>query len=79
MKVVLSILAIAFSAVLYIWFAAIFLYPICVLGWAEGWATAVSHRSWFEWVAIAGIGAAATILAVGGISLIRGQRPPTNT
>lgn len=69
-------IALTLSGLLYLWFAAIFLYPIYAIGWVEAWSLVIADRAWIEWAAIAGIAVTATVLLVVGLSLIGRRRPP---
>ena len=77
MRIALASMALVFSAALFAWFAAIFLYPIYLVGWEQG---SHIHREWHELIAAAAIGTTATLLLVMGMAILMSRRtPPTNT
>jgi hypothetical protein len=73
--IVLAAIAFLLSGLLYIWIAAILLYPIYAVGWAEAWPIS-QHRQWHEWAAIAGIGITATVFLAAGLSIFNSRRKP---
>jgi uncharacterized membrane protein len=77
MRIVLASLAFLFSALLFAWDAAIFLYPIYILGWEDG---SQLWREWPDWGGAAAVGATATVLLIMGLAVLM-SRPnhPTNT
>jgi hypothetical protein len=71
MRIFLATISFVLSALFYTWLAAIFLYPVYIVGWAEGWRIA---REWQDWAAAAVIGTKATALLYVGESLVSSGR-----
>jgi hypothetical protein len=76
MRTALACVAFLLSLVLYACVAVIFLHPLYVFGWEEGWRWVRIERDWLELAIIAALLLSATVLLVVGLSFTPKRPPP---
>ncbi len=72
MRFALACIAFLVSAVLYAWVAAIYFYPVFIVGWPEG----LHIPPWDQLAAAAVIAIVATGLLAAGLSLVNSRPEP---